>query len=95
MGALSEELVQAALRKRRVQQWVCMFGRPECESQLRQLKAAIAEDSDPMWAALAAFDPAVAEGTDDEKMAVFRRVRDEIKAKFTAYGVTVKSGKLS
>ena len=25
------------------------------------------------------FDPAVAEGTDDEKMAVFRRVRDEIR----------------
>ncbi len=25
------------------------------------------------------FDPAVAEGTDDEKMTVFRRVRDEIR----------------
>jgi len=25
------------------------------------------------------FDPALAEGTDDEKMAVFRRVRDEIR----------------
>jgi arsenate reductase len=25
------------------------------------------------------FDPAVAEGTDEEKMAVFRRVRDEIR----------------
>jgi len=25
------------------------------------------------------FDPAAAEGTDDEKMAVFRRVRDEIR----------------
>lgn len=25
------------------------------------------------------FDPAVAEGTDDEKMSVFRRVRDEIR----------------
>ena len=25
------------------------------------------------------FDPAVAEGTDDEKMVVFRRVRDEIR----------------
>jgi hypothetical protein len=47
--ALSEELVQAALRKRRVQQWVCVLGRTECESQLRQLKAAIAEDSNPMW----------------------------------------------
>ncbi len=30
-------------------------------------------------------DPAHAEGTDDEKMAVFRRVRDEIKAKLEAY----------
>jgi protein-tyrosine-phosphatase len=25
------------------------------------------------------FDPAAAEGTDDEKLAVFRRVRDEIR----------------
>lgn len=30
-------------------------------------------------------DPAHATGTDEEKMAVFRRVRDEIKAKFEAY----------
>jgi arsenate reductase (thioredoxin) len=29
-------------------------------------------------------DPAKATGTDDEKMAVFRRVRDEIREKFTA-----------
>ncbi len=28
---------------------------------------------------LSFFDPAVAEGTDDEKMTVFRRVRDEIR----------------
>jgi len=28
---------------------------------------------------LSFFDPATAEGTDDEKMAVFRRVRDEIR----------------
>ena len=27
------------------------------------------------------FDPALAEGTDDEKMAVFRRVRDEIRGR--------------
>jgi arsenate reductase len=27
------------------------------------------------------FDPAAVEGTDDEKMAVFRRVRDEIRAR--------------
>ena len=31
------------------------------------------------------FDPAKAEGTDDEKLAVFRRVRDEIKLVFEAY----------
>jgi arsenate reductase len=30
-------------------------------------------------------DPAKAEGTDDEKLAVFRRVRDEIKMVFEAY----------
>lgn len=31
------------------------------------------------------YDPAKAEGTDDEKLAVFRRVRDEIKLVFEAY----------
>jgi arsenate reductase len=30
-------------------------------------------------------DPAHAAGTDEEKLAVFRRVRDEIRAKFEAY----------
>ena len=30
-------------------------------------------------------DPADAEGTDEEKMVVFRRVRDEIKAKLEGY----------
>jgi len=30
-------------------------------------------------------DPAHATGTDEEKLAVFRRVRDEIRAKFAAY----------
>lgn len=30
-------------------------------------------------------DPAHATGTEDEKMAVFRRVRDEIRARFEAY----------
>ncbi len=30
-------------------------------------------------------DPAHAAGTDEEKMAVFRRVRDEIRVKFEAY----------
>lgn len=30
-------------------------------------------------------DPAHAEGTDEEKMLVFRRVRDEIKAKLASY----------
>ena len=31
------------------------------------------------------YDPAKAEGTDDEKLGVFRRVRDEIKLVFEAY----------
>jgi arsenate reductase len=31
------------------------------------------------------FDPAHATGTDEEKLAVFRRVRDEIRSCFTAY----------
>ena len=31
------------------------------------------------------YDPARAEGTDEEKLAVFRRVRDEIKLVFEAY----------
>lgn len=31
------------------------------------------------------YDPAKAEGTDEEKLAVFRRVRDEIKLVFEAY----------
>jgi arsenate reductase len=31
------------------------------------------------------YDPAHATGTDDEKLAVFRRVRDEIKMVFEAY----------
>jgi arsenate reductase (thioredoxin) len=31
------------------------------------------------------FDPAKAEGTDEERLAVFRRVRDEIKMVFEAY----------
>jgi arsenate reductase len=30
-------------------------------------------------------DPALATGTDEEKLAVFRRVRDEIRRTFTAY----------
>jgi arsenate reductase len=41
-------------------------------------------------------DPAHASGTDEEKLAVFRRVRDEIRRTFTAYGSgrrdAVKSG---
>ena len=31
------------------------------------------------------FDPAEAEGTDEQKLVVFRRVRDEIKAKIESY----------
>jgi hypothetical protein len=39
-------------------------------------------------------DPAHAKGTEEEILNEFRRVRDEIKTKFTAYGVEVKAGKL-
>jgi arsenate reductase len=38
-------------------------------------------------------DPAEATGTDDEKMAVFRKVRDDIRTKFTGfYQNTVRKG---
>ena len=37
-------------------------------------------------------DPAHAEGTDEEKMAVFRRVRDEIRRVFEAYAAGRKDG---
>ena len=40
-------------------------------------------------------DPAHATGTDEEIMNEFRRVRDEIKAKFTIYGEQVKAGNLA
>ena len=40
-------------------------------------------------------DPAHAQGTEEQILNEFRRVRDEIKTKFTAYGVQVRSGKLS
>jgi arsenate reductase len=40
-------------------------------------------------------DPAHAQGTEEQILNEFRRVRDEIKAKFMAYGVQVRSGKLS
>ena len=38
-------------------------------------------------------DPAHATGSDDEKMQVFRRVRDEIKQKFEAYAAQVRSAR--
>lgn len=38
-------------------------------------------------------DPAHAKGTDEEIMAEFRRVRDEIKLVFEAYAAGLKSGK--
>ncbi|MBL9143738.1 MAG: arsenate reductase ArsC [Verrucomicrobiaceae bacterium] len=38
-------------------------------------------------------DPAHAEGSDEEKMAVFRRVRDEIRRVFEAYAAGRKDGK--
>jgi arsenate reductase len=37
-------------------------------------------------------DPAHATGTDEEVLAEFRRVRDEIKKVFTAYGVGLREG---
>lgn len=37
-------------------------------------------------------DPAHATGTDEEKLAVFRRVRNEIRRVFTAYGEGRKDG---
>jgi len=40
-------------------------------------------------------DPAHAQGSEEQILNEFRRVRDEIKARFTAYGVLVRSGKLS
>ena len=39
-------------------------------------------------------DPAHAQGTEQEILQEFRRVRDEIKVKFTTYGLAVKAGKL-
>ena len=39
-------------------------------------------------------DPAHAKGTEEEILNEFRRVRDEIRVKFTAYGIAVKAGKL-
>lgn len=38
-------------------------------------------------------DPAHAEGSDEEKMTVFRRVRDEIRRVFEAYAAGRKDGK--
>jgi arsenate reductase len=38
-------------------------------------------------------DPAHAVGSEAEQMEVFRRVRDEIKAKFEAYAAQVRAGK--
>ena len=36
-------------------------------------------------------DPAAAEGNHDEKLAVFRRVRDEIRRKFESYAATLRA----
>ena len=55
--ALSQELTATSLRKCRLQQWLGMWGRPECEKQLRQLRRAIASEAEPCWAALVAADP--------------------------------------
>ena len=40
-------------------------------------------------------DPAHAEGSDDEVMAVFREVRDQIKLVFEAYAAGIREGKAS
>jgi arsenate reductase len=40
-------------------------------------------------------DPAHAQGTEEEILNEFRRVRDEIKVKFTAYGTEVRAGRLN
>ena len=77
--ALSEEHVLASLRKRRAQQWAHMHGREECTSQLRQLKAAIAEDSDPWWATLVASNPSKAEL--EELVLKCRAKEDEVRLK--------------
>ena len=54
---MSQQLTLTSLRKRRLQQWLGMMGRPECEQQLRQLRRAIAAESDPCWAALVEAEP--------------------------------------
>jgi len=40
-------------------------------------------------------DPAHAQGSEEEILNEFRRVRDEIKIKFTAYGTEVRAGRLN
>jgi hypothetical protein len=55
--ALTRALTEASRRKRRLQQWLCLAGRPECQEQLRQLKHAMAGDSDPSWAGVALLEP--------------------------------------
>ena len=80
--ALSEELGQASLRKRRVQQWVLLHGKEECLNQLRQLKKAIAEDSDPCWAALVKSNPSAAEL--EELVLKCRAEEDEVRLKSKA-----------
>ena len=40
-------------------------------------------------------DPAHAEGSDDEVMAVFREVRDQIKLVFEAYAAGIREGRAS
>ena len=79
---MSEELEQASLRKRRVQQWVLLQGKEECLNQLRQLKKAIAEDSDPCWAALVESNPSAAEL--EELVLKCRAEEDEVRLKSKA-----------
>jgi hypothetical protein len=48
--AVTKEASAITLRKRRLQQWLALEGRPECSCQVQQLRAAIAQDPVSKWA---------------------------------------------
>jgi hypothetical protein len=86
-GDLEERtLLAATLRKRRVQQWLSWQLKPETEERTRQLKnlrQALAGDSDPEWAAVAmlslpqmALEELVKKAREEED-----KVRAELRAK--------------
>ncbi len=56
--AFTNALAEISRRKRRLQQWLCLAGRPEGGEQLRQLKQAMAGDPDASWATVAMLEPA-------------------------------------